>query len=152
MNGSGWSDATETRRDTARAMSEENLEALRRLIDAFNRRDEDAAIALMDGEVEAVPQMAVMEGVGVYRGHDGFRRWWSTLLDTLPDYKVEVLAVRERGNVTIAALRGRAHGRGSEAEIEQRQWHAARWRNGKVVWWSNHPTEAEALEAVGRSE
>ncbi len=71
-------------------MSQENVEFHYRAIDAFNRRDLDAFLALMDDDVEVVPRAGAMEGERSYRRHDGVRRWWNNLLDVFPDWNVEV--------------------------------------------------------------
>ena len=57
-------------------MTQENVELTRRAFDAFNRRDLDAFLALMDDDVEAVPRAGAIEGESSFRGHDGVRRWW----------------------------------------------------------------------------
>jgi hypothetical protein len=137
-------------RDTARAMSRENVELLGQATDAMNRRNLDGFLALMDAEVEAVSRLVAIEGG--YHGHDGIRRWWENLLDVFPDFKIEVVEVREIGDRTFAVLRNRAHGGGSDIPLEQTLWHVAEWRDRKVIWWSAHLTEAEALEAAGLSE
>jgi ketosteroid isomerase-like protein len=137
-------------RDTAWAMSQENVELLYRSYDAVNRRDLDGLLALMDDDVEAVSRIAAMEG-GLH-GHDGMRRWWESWLGAFPDYKIEVDAVRDRGDFVFAALRAQGHGAGSQLPFEDTLWHASRWRRGKCIWWRVFPTWAEALEAAGLSE
>src|ERR671910_3519421 len=47
---------------------------------------------------------------GDYRGHDGVRRWWSDLLDLLPDYRAEIAEVQDLGDMMLGHIRGRAHG------------------------------------------
>jgi ketosteroid isomerase-like protein len=131
-------------------MSQENVELTYRAADAFNRRDLDAHLALTDDDVEAIPRASRMEGS--YHGHDGIRRWWKDLLDAFPDFTVEVVEVRDLGDVTVAALRFRAHGAGSDLPVEETVWQAIRWRRGKAVSWSTFDTPAEALEAAGQSE
>ena len=74
------------------------------------------------------------------------------LFDAFPDFIVEVVEVRDLGDVTVAALRIRGHGAGSGTPAEETVWHVGRWRHGKVVWWRTFSTEDEALEAVGLSE
>ena len=76
-------------------MSQENVELARRAYEAFNRRDLGSLLALMDVEADLIPQLAAMEGD--FHGHDGIRRWWQNLLDAWPDYKAEVIEVREIG-------------------------------------------------------
>jgi hypothetical protein len=60
--------------------------------------------------------------------------------------------VRDLGDLTLAAVRIRGHGAGSDTPLEETLWTPAEWRDGKCVWWANHGTEAEALEAVGLRE
>jgi ketosteroid isomerase-like protein len=50
-------------------MSQENVELALRAYDAFNRRDWDAFVALMDEDVEIVTRIAAIEGGR--HGHDG---------------------------------------------------------------------------------
>jgi ketosteroid isomerase-like protein len=82
------------------AMSQENVELAHLAYDAFNRRDLDSLLALMDADAHLVPQLAAMEGE--YHGHEGIRRWWQNLLDAWPDYEAEVVDVRDLGTATLA--------------------------------------------------
>ena len=131
-------------------MSQENVELMYRGVDAFNRRDFDTFLALADDDVEAVPQAASMEGS--YHGHEGLRRWVETWLDAFPDWNIEVVEVRDLGDVTVTTTRLRAHGAGSDIPLDQTLWQVVRWRRGKCIWWRTFTTLAEALEAVGLSE
>jgi ketosteroid isomerase-like protein len=131
-------------------MSQENVELAYRPIDAINRRDLEAFLALMDDDVEAAPRLVSLEGR--FHGHDGVRRWWETVLEVWPDFTAQVVEVRAVGDVTLGTLRLRAHGAGSSIPSEWTVCSAARWRRGKCVWWGNFDTRAEALEAVGLSE
>ena len=131
-------------------MSRENVELYRRATQAFNDRDLDAFLALMDADVEAVPRIGAVEGD--YHGHDGMRRWWESVRSTFPDFHAEVVEVRDLGDVTLAELRNRGHGASSDMPVEQRSWHVARWRDKKLLWWRAYGTESEALEAVRLSE
>ena len=131
-------------------MSQENVEVMRRSYDAFNRRDLAAFLGLMDAEVEAVSRLAAMEGG--YHGHDGIRRWWRNPLDAFPDFAVEIVDVRDPGDLTVATLRIHARGANSDTPIEDRIWLLTRWQRGKCTRWCTYETEAEALEAVGLQE
>ena len=53
-------------------MSQENVELTRRAFQAFDDRDLDALLAMMDEAVEAFPVLAGMEGG--YLAHEGIRR------------------------------------------------------------------------------
>jgi ketosteroid isomerase-like protein len=131
-------------------MSQENVELAYRAAEAFNRRDLDAFLALMDDDVEVASRIVVIEG-GL-RGHDGVRRWWQNWLDTWPDYKVEVVEVRDVGDVTVAGLRALGHGAGSEVPFEDTIWQLGRWRAGKCFAWRVFTDRAEALETAGLSD
>jgi ketosteroid isomerase-like protein len=133
-------------------MSQENVELCYRAVDAFNRRDLDASLALMDHDVELVPRAVGVEGGSHYRGHDGVQDWWKDLLDVFPDFTIEVVEVRDLGDMTLATSRIRAHGAGSDTPAEEIVWQVARWRRGKLAWWRAFSIRDEALEAAGLSE
>lgn len=115
--------------------------------EAFNRRDLDAVLALMDDSIEIEPRFGALEGY--YRGHEGVRRWWSSLLASLPDYTAEVEEVRDLGHMTLACIRGRGRGAASDAPVVETWWQSSRWRDARCIWWRNFATEAEALETIG---
>src|SRR5262245_49556397 len=102
-------------------MSEENVEALKRGTAAFNRRDVDAALEVLDNEVELhLMLFAAMIGerASVYRRHEGARQFIRDLDDAFAEFRVELFEVRELGDRTLSI--GHLHGRGkaSRAEVE----------------------------------
>jgi ketosteroid isomerase-like protein len=127
-------------------MSRENVGLLRASYDAFNRRDLDANLALMDDDVQGHPRAAALEGT--YQGHDGMRRWWKDLLDAFPDMTATVGEALDLGDLTVAAIRLRGRGAGSETPSDQTVWHVSRWQREKCVWWAIFDTQNEALEAA----
>jgi ketosteroid isomerase-like protein len=128
-------------------MSRENVDLALLMYEAFNRRDLDAMLALMHDEVEIEPRLGALEGD--YRGHEGVRRWWSSLLDFLPDYSAEVDELHDLGDMTLGRIRGRGHGAASAAPVVETWWQSIRWRDGMCIWWRNFATEVEALETMG---
>ena len=84
-------------------MSEENVQLVRSGIEAVNRRDLDALLALMDDDVESVSRIAALEG-GLH-GHPGVRQWWESWFESFPDYDIEIVDVHDHGEVVIASLR-----------------------------------------------
>jgi ketosteroid isomerase-like protein len=127
-------------------MSQENVELARQAYHAFNRRDLDSLLALVDADAEAVPRLAAMEGV--FHGHEGVRRWWEKLLAAWPDYQVEVVEVRDLGHTTLAKIEVQGHAADSGIPVRQTAWHVWRWRREKAIWFGFFPTQATALEAV----
>jgi ketosteroid isomerase-like protein len=128
------------------AMSRENVELAYQAYAAFNRRDIDAFLETMAADVEAFPRQAAMEGV--YRGHAGIRRWWAELLDVFPDFAVEVIEVRDLGDMALSAVRFLGHGADSESPFDETVWALGAASDGKTVWWRVYGSEAEALEAA----
>jgi ketosteroid isomerase-like protein len=128
-------------------MSRENVELTRRSYEAFNRRDQDGFLALMDDDVEAESRLVAVEGG--YHGHEGVRRWWNDFLGMFPDYTIEIEELRDLGDVTLTRFRARGHSAVSDTPLVDPGWQPIKWRDGKCVWWTVCSTEAEALEAAG---
>ena len=124
------------------------MDLLRQVIDAFNRRDLDALLALMDPGVEFTPYERAVEGLGPYLGHEGVRSWWEDAFDPFPDLSAELYDLRAVGDITYARGRLRGTGAGSGASFERTLWLAVKWRDKKEVWWHAFESEADALEAV----
>ena len=139
-------------RDTARAMSEENVERIYRVYDAMNRGDLEAIVALTHPDVEAIPRLLGVEGGDTYRGHDGIREWWKSISSAFPDFNATVLEVRAVADATVSNVRFQGRGAESGVPFEDRIWQVARWRDGRVVWVKSYLKRAEALEAAGLSE
>jgi ketosteroid isomerase-like protein len=133
-------------------MSQENVELAYRAYAALNGRDLDALLAVMDPGVELKARFMEMEGGAYFRGHSGVREWWDRLLAIFPDFRVEVIEIRDFGDRVIAALRVRGHGLDSGVPIDQEVWQASRVRDGRVTWWRNFESETEALEAAELTE
>jgi ketosteroid isomerase-like protein len=131
-------------------MSQEHVELAHQAYDALNRRDLDAFLALMDADVEAASLLVAIEGG--YHGHAGIRRWWESLLDAFPDFAVEIVEVRDVGDLTLATVRTSGHGSDTDTPFEMPLWQVIRWRSGKCVGWRSYGIRAEALEAAGLRE
>ena len=135
-------------------MSQENVKLTRRVFDALRRRDLDEFVALHDPSCEIQPLLAAV--AGDYHGCAGVRSWLDDLFGAFPDFSIRLEDVREVGDRTLARARISAHGaHGMDSAgpmIDQVSWVPAEARNGRIIWWGNFRTEAEALEAVGLRE
>ena len=130
-------------------MSQENVEIVRRSVEAFHRRDLDAYLALMDPDVKITTRLV---GQTTYCGHGGVREWWEDMFRVFPDAEVELQELHDLGDLVLLALRAHGHGGGSAAPFDTRTWMIAKARDGKCVWWQAHASKAEALEAAGLRE
>ena len=70
-------------------MSEENVEVVRKLTDAFNRGDLDAWLGFLSPEVawESLPLVGFRD---VYRGRSGAREWLEQLLEVFEEARLEI--------------------------------------------------------------
>jgi ketosteroid isomerase-like protein len=133
-------------------MSEENLELTLSLIDAFNRRDVDAAVALWDEEGAWYPAMeAAAEGRRTYRGHAELRQYYRDLAEFSDESHAETSEAHDLGDQVLTL--GHFFMRfASGVELDWEAGSLFTWRSGKcleVRTWLSH---AEALEAAGLSE
>jgi ketosteroid isomerase-like protein len=143
-------------RDTAWAMSEENVELVRAVIDAHERRDFDAVFAAYDPAIEwhtvggRAPAWSDFEPV--YRGHEGVRNFWRSWFTAWETADFEYEEFIDAGDRVVTILSQRMRGRTSGIELEWNSY-AQVWtvRNDKVVRVEFLPSRAEALEAVGLS-
>jgi ketosteroid isomerase-like protein len=133
-------------------MSQQNVELsslAEAAFGALNSGDLDGFMAVAAEDVEFTSMVAEVEGT-TFRGHDGIRTWWETVVEAFGDVHWEVLDVRGPGDWGVAHIR--MDGTLGEVPLHLNMWLAARLRDGKVAWWSWYRTEGEALEAAGPRE
>jgi ketosteroid isomerase-like protein len=135
-------------------MSEQNVEAFERAIEAYNRRDIDAFLDEMNPDVGLQGALQpLLEGEAkVYRGHEGVRQWVRDIDETIADIRLELPEVRDLGDRTVAIGRIGARGSASGAEVEAPFGCVVEWKNGKATSVLSFLDHKEALEAAGLSE
>jgi len=132
-------------------MSQENVETLRAVIDAFNRRDVEALMALLARDAEIVPIRAALEDT-VYRGPDAVAEWYTAVDESWEELTAEIEGARAGGDWVLGFGRLRGRGRESGAAIDVEGATVAHFRDGLITSLHNYTTRAEALEAAGLSE
>jgi ketosteroid isomerase-like protein len=133
-------------------MSEENVELSLLAVDAWNRRDVEASVALFDQEGVWYPAIeASTEGRRTYRGHAGARQYFEDLAQFSVAGHTEYPDVRDLGDQVLGL--GRIWLRfASGVELDQEAAFLHTWRDGKCVEARTWLSHAEALEAAGLSE
>jgi ketosteroid isomerase-like protein len=135
-------------------MSEENVEVFKRGLEAYNRRDLDAMLEMVDPDVEfhAVLQVALGGEAVVYRGYDGARDMVRDLDETLAPLHIDISEIRDLDDVLVAT--GSLRGRGTESgvDIESPYGLVVEFRHGKAIRIRDFLDPKQALEAVGLSE
>ena len=141
-------------RDTARAMSQENMEVIHRQADAVNRRDADAFAATVSPDVEWEDAAFWTENARLWRGRAAVREWFNEImLEPWKTIRAEVdeITPTTENRVFFAALLT-ARGKDSGAETRQRFW-AVYWIiHGEVTRRRVFRERTEAIEAAGLSE
>jgi len=94
-------------RDTARAMSQENVEAMRTAMEAFKRRDGKGFDDFLARDAEIVPVRVAVEGT-IYCGPDAATQYCTAVTRTMPQSMSQVATASGRTRASPAA---RARGR-----------------------------------------
>jgi ketosteroid isomerase-like protein len=133
-------------------MSEANVEAVQRVIAAFNSGG-DARLAeeLVESDARFEPLLAGVEG-GTYEGPTGVMRWVSELHEMFADVHADYAQIEDLGDVVVMSGTPVGRSRASGVPVEQHWFSAVRFREGKISYAAFRPTRAEALEAAGVSE
>jgi uncharacterized protein len=131
-------------------MSQENVEIVRRLWEAWERRDTEAVLGLYD---PAIVWESGGTGLGgSYRGHEGVRQYFREWLETFEGYDSKAETFIDAGDKVVVGSRVRGRGKASGVEVGMPGWQVYKVRNGLVIRVDFFQTEAEALEAAGLSE
>jgi hypothetical protein len=135
-------------------MSEQNVEAFKRAVEAFSRRDMPAVLSYYDPEVEWYPGMEALLGGGttVYRGHDGIRKLVQDLDEAFAEVEFEFRDYRDLGDRVIAIGEFRARGRASGAETTSPVAYIVDGKEGRATCVRAYLDPTEALEVAGLRE
>jgi len=132
-------------------MSQENVELAREILATLGTRDAARLIALSDPEVEWHSFFALSED-GVYRGHEGTRRYMNDLSDAWEIARAEVDDALGIADFTIVVGRIHFRGKGSGIESASPAGWMLKFRGGKLLRFRAFREPAQALEAVGLGE
>jgi ketosteroid isomerase-like protein len=132
-------------------MSQENVEAMRKALDAFNRRDRAAWLALCDPEFETVPSSDWPE-IDPIQGPEAAWDFYVKADEPWEGSPYEYVDLMDGGNDKIVARQWREmRGKASGASVVYSYWFVATYRNGKALRAEWFASRAEALEAAGLS-
>jgi uncharacterized protein len=134
------------------AISEENVDMVRRILDAFTRGDVEEVLSHMDPEAEL--HSAIVGGAEghVYRGHEGFRRWYEDSFESFEELRNEWSEFRDLGDRVVALGHVKARGRESGVELDSPMGWVFTVRRGKLLRAEGFLSRADALEAAGLRE
>jgi ketosteroid isomerase-like protein len=126
-------------------MPSENVDVMRRIVEATGRKDYQAVLADLDPEVE-IDDTDIPEATGA----DSFLEWLARWDQVWESWRVENVEVRAAGDdQAIALFRMVAKAKGSGIELARPDALVASFRDGKVIKLGYYNDQALALEAVG---
>jgi ketosteroid isomerase-like protein len=133
------------------AMSQENVEIVRRAFAASLRDGLEGLMPYLDPEIEWTTTGAFLEAA-TYRGHAGVRRYLGSMEEEFEDLSNQPEQLIDAGDQVFVRSRVSGRGKRSGAPVEL-VMHSVSWvRDSKIVRIRNYLTRAEALEAAGLSE
>jgi ketosteroid isomerase-like protein len=129
-------------------VSEENVEIVRRAVDAFGRGDADAFAALMAPELEWTTGLGAVEGE-VFRGHEGVRTYFARLGSAWHEFRLLPDEFRDLGDVVLVLGRLEGRGRGGSVPVDAPVGTVWDLRDGKVWRLRAYLDPRKALETAG---
>jgi uncharacterized protein len=130
-------------------MSEENVETVRRVLEARNRGDIDVVMTYAAPDIEFDLSASAGTFAGVYTGHQALRRLWAAWSEVFSEMNWEAEEYIDAGDAVVVPVRFHSRGRGSGVETVTRAVHVYWLKDGRVVRYRQLQTRAAAFEAAG---
>jgi ketosteroid isomerase-like protein len=133
-------------------MSRENVDRILAGYDAVNRGDLEAAATGLSPEFELRPP-PILPDADVYRGPEGFRRFWQTWIDSFDEFRIDIEEVIDAGDIVV--VMAAVCGRGKDSGVETRSpsfpqvW---RLQGSEIASMEALQNRAAAVEALGLEE
>jgi ketosteroid isomerase-like protein len=131
-------------------MSQENVEIVKAIFKAWEDRDPDAALRLIDPSVEVDVTAAEVWGErDIVHGHDALQRFLTGLLEAWQELEFFPETFIEAGDEVVVHLRITGRGRGSGVFTERYGASVYTVRSGMVTRWRAFETLSDATKAAG---
>jgi ketosteroid isomerase-like protein len=133
-------------------MSQENVDAVRTVIEHFNAGDRTVPQELLAPDFELETPFSSVSGTP-YRGYSGIQEWLRDLDEQFSEWQNRLDDVREVGDKVIATGSVHVRGRVSGLEVDQpAAWVGHFGSDHRLTRAHIYLDGAEALEAVGLTE
>ena len=131
-------------------MSEENVELVRRMYEAFLSGDAEVALSCFAEDVVVDASRRLDGKVGRGRGY--LSRMVAEWVGAFDDYEEEIEELHDLGSQVLVLITQRGRGRGSGAEVEIRPAVLYEIKNDLISGVVPYTDRAHALEDAGLSE
>lgn len=132
-------------------MSQQNVEIVKRLIDAFNRRDVDGFAEITTPDFEWITSMAAVEGE-VFSGREGIDTYFGRMREAWDEFLALADDYRDLGDRVLFEGRLQARGLGSGVPVTTQLDILYDLRGGKISKMHSFLDHGEALRAAGLEE
>jgi len=132
-------------------MSRENVELVRRLVDAFNERDTEEFAQITTDDFEWSTSVMAVEGE-VFLGREGIETYFSRMREAWDEFKAEMDSYRDLGERVFISGQIEARGRGSGAPVVAPLDILYDFRDGKISRMCSFLDHDEAMRAAGLAE
>jgi ketosteroid isomerase-like protein len=133
-------------------MSQEDVDSVKKLMDAVNRRDIDAFAAVTTADFEWFPVFAARVEGDVYRGRAGIEAFLAEVDEIWEEFRPLPEEYRDLGDRVLGLGRLKTRGRGSGVPIDEPWGGIYDIRDGKVSRIRTYLGHDEALRAAGLTE
>jgi ketosteroid isomerase-like protein len=130
-------------------VSAENVEVVRRVYEAINVGDWEAALRDTDPQFQVTYQRGPLAGT---HQRDGARAVTEDYVEAFDDFVIEPEDLIEAGDHVVAMVVRRGKPKGGNVDMVVRNGHLWTLWDGKLLSMRSFPDPDEALEAAGLSE
>ncbi len=133
-------------------MSRDKVDVARRVTDAFNRRDVDAAFAeFVTPDYEWYPAVVRALDGGGYRGREGVERFAADIRENWEELQAHPEEFRDLGDRVLVLGRVKGRGKGSGAPVDAPYAGILDFRGDRIWRHRVYLDRAEGLRAAGLS-
>jgi len=131
-------------------MSDENLETLARIYDAWEQGDFTVGVAAFDQNATLVIDPDIPDA-GVFVGPDGIRAYMTRFLEAWESLTIAAESFKDVGDTILVEVKQTGIGQDSGAPVTLSYFQLWTFRGGTVIRLESVLHEAKALEAIGLS-
>jgi ketosteroid isomerase-like protein len=133
-----------------RSVSAENVEIVRRMCEAYARRDWEVAADSLDPDIEwDASTYTSWPDSPTFRGKQGVLDFFRRFLGTWDKYEVTFEEFIDLGDVVVVIVTDSGIGKGSGVEVTRRFAQVWTIRDGKAIAWTAYRDRESALAAAG---
>jgi len=133
-------------------VSEENVEVLRRAMEAFDSEGFDGLTEFWHPDINWRAMRGAPDDVGVFTGHDAMRRYLDDWLEMFDDSRIEPEEFIDAGDRVVVMQHASGKSKRTGIPVDMRYAVVYTVQDGKIVRGREYATRDEALKAVGLEE